>query len=168
MDPAQLVELERWCEVMFVKANDPAQMAEAQRRIVPLGESAEFIPQCQYIIEHSTSSYALLIGAQSLTRLITSHWNSFTIPQRVDIRKLACPWFELGMLLNLGAAAAWCCLTARSRARHASGNGMVGGCAVVVCHCVTRWRRGGAPVGDAAHYSRLLLPTAPCPCSVQG
>jgi hypothetical protein len=86
MDPAQLVEIERWCEVMFVKANDPAQMAEAQRRIVPLGESAEFIPQCQYIIEHSNSSYALLIGAQSLTRLITSHWNSFTIQQRVDIR----------------------------------------------------------------------------------
>jgi hypothetical protein len=108
------------------------QMAEAQRRIVPLGESAEYIPQCQcvlyllqcvrlraaggllvplncvlsftsvlvscvcllrlhrYIIEHSTSAYALLIGAQSLTRLITSHWNSFTVPQRVDIRTCAC------------------------------------------------------------------------------
>lgn len=108
-------------------------MAEAQRRIVPLGESAEYIPQCQcvlyllqcvrlraaggllvplncvlsftsvlvccvcplrlprYIIEHSTSAYALLIGAQSLTRLITSHWNSFTVPQRVDIRTWSTP-----------------------------------------------------------------------------
>ncbi len=86
MDPGQLAELERWCEVMYVKANDAAQLAEAQRRIVPLGESAEFIPQCQYIVEHSTNSYALLIGAQSLTRLITTHWTSFTVPQRVEIR----------------------------------------------------------------------------------
>ena len=81
-----LASIRMYCQVMYVKANDPVQLAEAQRRIVPLGESAECIPLCQHVIEHSTKPYALLVGAHSLTRLITSHWNSFTVQQRVDIR----------------------------------------------------------------------------------
>ncbi len=67
------------------------QMQEAQRRIVPLGEAAEHIPHCQYIIEHSTSPYAQVVGAQSLTRLITTHWTSFAVSQRADIRTCAMP-----------------------------------------------------------------------------
>ncbi len=80
--------MEGWCEILFnsVGKADPARLAEAQRRLVPLGESAEYIPQCQFLLEHSSNSYALLVGAQSLTRLITTHWNSFTVRQRVDIR----------------------------------------------------------------------------------
>jgi exportin-7 len=85
MNAEQLVELEGWCEALYGNS-DPARLAEAQRRLVPLGESAEYIPQCQFIMEHSRNSYALLVGAQSLTRLITTHWNSFTVSQRVDIR----------------------------------------------------------------------------------
>ena len=84
MNPEQLAELEGWCEALFNKT-DPTRLAEVQRRLVPLGENAEYIPHCQYIMEHSRNSYALLVGAQSLTRLITTHWNSFTVAQRVDI-----------------------------------------------------------------------------------
>ena len=89
MNAEQLAEIEGWCELLYNKSSS-AQLAEAQRRLVPLGESAEYIPQCQFIMEHSRNSYALLVGAQSLTRLLTTHWNSFTVSQRVDIRTWAC------------------------------------------------------------------------------
>jgi hypothetical protein len=88
MNAAQLADLETWCELMFT-SKDPAQQQEAQRRIVPLGESAEFIPACQHIMEHSRNNYALMVGAQSLMRLITTHWTSFTVPQRIEIRTCA-------------------------------------------------------------------------------
>jgi exportin-7 len=51
-----------------------------------LQQSADFIPQCQYILEKTQSQYARLVATNSLTELITTHWNSFTIPQRIDIR----------------------------------------------------------------------------------
>ena len=48
--------------------------------------SAEYIPHCQYILDNSSHSYALLVAATALTKLITTHWNNFTAPQHVEIR----------------------------------------------------------------------------------
>jgi hypothetical protein len=41
----------------------------------------------QFILDNSTHPYALHIASNSLTKLITAHWNNFSISQRIDIRK---------------------------------------------------------------------------------
>ena len=103
MDAAQLAQVEALCETLYTGI--PATTAdgervdrnEAQQRLLSLQTSAEYIPQCQYILENSNSQYARLVATNSLTELITTHWNSFTVPQRIDIRN-----YVLSYLANKG------------------------------------------------------------------
>jgi len=102
MDTQQLVQVEALCETLYtgVSSKDTdksVSRAEAQSRLLSLQSSAEYIPQCQYILDHSTSQYARLVASNSLTELITTHWNNFTVPQRIDIRN-----YVLGYLANQG------------------------------------------------------------------
>lgn len=85
MDANQLRELETLCRVLYESGNE-SERAHAQQAVLILQSSAEYIPQCQYVLDNSSSPYALLVASTSLTKLITSHWNNFTTPQRVDIR----------------------------------------------------------------------------------
>ncbi|CAM9898423.1 unnamed protein product, partial [Ectocarpus sp. 6 AP-2014] len=85
MDAAQLVQVEALCETLY-NSTDEAARSHAQNQLLSLQTSAERIPQCQYILDHSENAYALLLASSSLTRLISSHWNNFTTPQRVEIR----------------------------------------------------------------------------------
>lgn len=85
MDATQLRNLETLCTVLYESAVE-TERARAQQSVLVLQSSAEYIPQCQYVLDHSVSPYALLVASNSLTKLITSHWNNFTPPQRVDIR----------------------------------------------------------------------------------
>ncbi|CAN0349584.1 unnamed protein product, partial [Ectocarpus sp. 12 AP-2014] len=84
-DGAQLVQVEALCETLY-NSTDEAARSHAQNQLLSLQTSAERIPQCQYILDHSENAYALLLASSSLTRLISSHWNNFTTPQRVEIR----------------------------------------------------------------------------------
>ena len=102
MDASQLAQVEALCEALYtgVPANiDGASISrnEAQQRLLSLQSSAEFIPQCQYILDNSQSQYARLVASNSLIELITIHWNSFTVPQRIDIRN-----YVLSYLANKG------------------------------------------------------------------
>ena len=85
MDANQLREFETLCHVLYESGNEP-ERTHAQQAVLILQSSAEYIPQCQYVLDNSTSPYALLVASTSLTKLITSHWNNFTTVQRVDIR----------------------------------------------------------------------------------
>lgn len=102
MEAAQLAQVEALCETLYTGV--PAKLDtgevsrnEAQQRLLSLQSNAEFIPQCQYILDHSSSQYACLVASNSLIELISAHWNSFTVPQRVDIRN-----YVLGYLANKG------------------------------------------------------------------
>ena len=107
MDAAQLAQVEALCETLYTGI--PTKMTngdgstsevtrqEAQQRLLSLQSNAEYIPQCQYILDNSTSQYARLVASNSLIELITTHWNNFTIPQRIDIRN-----YVLGYLANNG------------------------------------------------------------------
>lgn len=102
MDASQLAQVEALCETLYTGV--PAKLEtgevtrqEAQQRLLSLQSNAEYIPQCQYILDHSTSQYARLVASNSLIELITTHWNSFTVPQRIDIRN-----YVLGYLANKG------------------------------------------------------------------
>lgn len=102
MDDAQLAHVELLCETLYTGQSsgsngEKVTREEAQSRLLSLQSSASFIPQCQYILDRSQSQYALLVASNSLTELITSHWNNFTIAQRIDIRN-----YVLGYLANNG------------------------------------------------------------------
>ena len=101
MDEAQLAQVEALCETLYTGQpstnGDKITREEAQSRLLSLQSNASFIPQCQYILDRSKSQYALLVASNSLTELITKHWNNFTIAQRIDIRN-----YVLGYLANNG------------------------------------------------------------------
>ena len=48
--------------------------------------NAECIPQCQFILDNSTSPYAQIVAISSLETLITQFWNNFTPEQKLTIR----------------------------------------------------------------------------------
>eukprot|EP00985_Skeletonema_marinoi_P000640 scaffold227_cov116-Skeletonema_marinoi.AAC.2 len=101
MDDTQLAQVESLCETLYTglpsSGGEKISREEAQSRLLSLQSSASFIPQCQYILDRSQSQYALLVASNSLTELISSHWNNFTIAQRIDIRN-----YVLGYLANNG------------------------------------------------------------------
>jgi exportin-7 len=86
MDAAQLQNFENLCKVLYESTNE-SERNHAQQSVLILQSSAEYIPQCQYVLDHSESAYALLVASNSLTKLISTHWNNYTPLQRVDIRK---------------------------------------------------------------------------------
>ena len=103
MDAQQLKVVEALCETLYTGApatgdsGEPVTRQEAQQRLLSLQSSADYIPQCQYILDNSNSQYARLVSSNSLIELITVHWNSFTVPQRIEIRN-----YVLGYLANNG------------------------------------------------------------------
>jgi len=111
MDAQQLAQVESLCNTLYTgvsttitepntngkETTTTITRAEAQSRLLSLQSSADYIPQCQYILDHSTSHYARLVASNSLTELITTHWNNFTVPQRIDIRN-----YVLAYLANKG------------------------------------------------------------------
>jgi exportin-7 len=92
MDSSQLIQVEALCEVLYTGASKtgddgkPITRQDAQARLLSLQSSADYIPQCQYILDHSNSQYARLVASNSLIELITTHWNNFTVANRIDIR----------------------------------------------------------------------------------
>jgi exportin-7 len=105
MDAQQLAQVESLCETLYtgiptkLNGGETVSRQEAQQRLLSLQSNAEYIPQCQYILDHSSSQYARLVATNSLIELITLHWNNFTVPQRVDIRN-----YVLAYLANKGPA----------------------------------------------------------------
>ncbi len=102
MDASQLAQVEALCETLYTgipttSNGETITRNEAQQRLLSLQTSAEYIPQCQYILDNSNSQYARLVATNSLTELITIHWNNFTVPQRIDIRN-----YVLAYLANKG------------------------------------------------------------------
>jgi len=102
MDASQLAQVEALCEALYTGVpakldSGPVTRQEAQQRLLSLQSNAEYIPQCQYILDNSSSQYVRLVASNSLIELITTHWNSFTVPQRIDIRN-----YVLGYLANKG------------------------------------------------------------------
>lgn len=108
MDPHHLAkvqaQVESLCETLYNGASSTTVIdgqritrQDAQARLLTLQSSADFIPTCQYILDNSQSHYARLVASNSLTELITTHWNNFTVPDRIDIRN-----YVLGYLANQG------------------------------------------------------------------
>lgn len=85
MDASSLRHVEHLCEVLYNSTNEQDRQS-AQQQLLSLQSSAEYIPQCQYILDNSKSPYALFVASSALTRLITQYWNNFSVSERMDIR----------------------------------------------------------------------------------
>jgi exportin-7 len=96
MDTQGLQQLELLCDALYNSSSE-SERQQAQQQLLSLQSSAEYIPQCQYILDHSHSSYALFVAANALTKLITQYWNNFSVAQRVEIRN-----YVLSYLANQG------------------------------------------------------------------
>lgn len=94
MDASQLAQVEELCLALY-QGTSSAQRAEAQQQLLTLQSTADFIPQCQFILDNSAQPYAQLVACSSLEHLVTQFWNNFTSEQKLDIRN-----YVLGYLAN--------------------------------------------------------------------
>jgi len=75
---AELQQLEQLTEQMYTGATNELRR-EAFDQIQCLQVSLEYVPQCRFMLENSESQYTLLFAANSLTELVTKHWNAFNV-----------------------------------------------------------------------------------------
>jgi exportin-7 len=85
MDAAQLAQVESLCRALYEGTNATLR-AEAQQQLLPLCNSAEYIPQCQFILDHSIQPYAQIVASTSLESIVSQFWNNFTLEQKLDLR----------------------------------------------------------------------------------
>lgn len=80
-----LARIEAMCRTLY-EGGSPDARAEAQQQILRMQASADFIPQCQFVLDNSTQPYAHMVASTSLESLITQFWNNFTPDQKLEIR----------------------------------------------------------------------------------
>ena len=85
MDENQLRHVESLCNALYAGTSSN-ERAAAQEQLLTLQSSADCIPQCQFILDHSTQPYAQLLASSSLESLLTQFWNNFDHDQTLEIR----------------------------------------------------------------------------------
>ena len=93
LQEGQLQQFEAYCEKLYTSP-DANERAAAEAALVQLSSSSEYIPQCQFVLDHSKLAYAQLVAANALKKLLMQSWNHLTIQQRVR-------WLGLGLGLGL-------------------------------------------------------------------
>ncbi|XP_077680409.1 ran-binding protein 17 isoform X2 [Eretmochelys imbricata] len=79
-----LAELEVLCNQLY-EGTDLAQRIQAEKVLLELIDSPECLSQCQLLLEQGTTSYAQLLAATCLSKLV-SRTTPLPIEQRIDIR----------------------------------------------------------------------------------
>uniref|UniRef100_A0A2K6ELM4 Importin N-terminal domain-containing protein n=1 Tax=Propithecus coquereli TaxID=379532 RepID=A0A2K6ELM4_PROCO len=79
-----LAELEVLCTHLYV-GTDLTQRIEAEKALLELIDSPECLSKCQLLLEQGTTSYAQLLAATCLSKLV-SRVSPLPIEQRIDIR----------------------------------------------------------------------------------
>ena len=85
LQEGQLQQFEAYCEKLYTSP-DANERAAAEAALVQLSSSSEYIPQCQFVLDHSKLAYAQLVAANALKKLLMQSWNHLTVQQRVDFR----------------------------------------------------------------------------------
>eukprot|EP00850_Spirogloea_muscicola_P007102 SM000035S13082 [mRNA] locus=s35:297618:305506:+ [translate_table: standard] len=78
-----LAALEGLCERLY-NSPDPGERAHAEQTLQCFSVSQEYIAQCQYILDSSSSPYAQLLASTSLVKQVTDH--ALALQLRLDIR----------------------------------------------------------------------------------
>ncbi|XP_027281006.1 ran-binding protein 17 isoform X4 [Cricetulus griseus] len=79
-----LAELEALCTRLYV-GTDLTERIEAEKALLELIDSPECLSKCQLLLEQGTTSYAQLLAATCLSKLVT-RISPLPIEQRIDIR----------------------------------------------------------------------------------
>ncbi|XP_037056438.1 ran-binding protein 17 isoform X1 [Peromyscus leucopus] len=79
-----LAELETLCTHLYV-GTDLTERIEAEKALLELIDSPECLSKCQLLLEQGTTSYAQLLAATCLSKLVT-RMNPLPVEQRIDIR----------------------------------------------------------------------------------
>ncbi|XP_043925027.1 ran-binding protein 17 [Protopterus annectens] len=79
-----LVQLEVLCEQLY-QGTEPSQRLQAEKVLAELTDSPECLSKCQLLLEQGSTSYAQLLAATCLSKLV-SRVNPLTVGQRIDIR----------------------------------------------------------------------------------
>nr|XP_048291793.1 ran-binding protein 17 [Myodes glareolus] len=82
--PENLAELEALCTQLYV-GTDLTERIEAEKALLELIDSPECLSKCQLLLEQGTTSYAQLLAATCLSKLVT-RINPLPVEQRIDIR----------------------------------------------------------------------------------
>lgn len=91
-----MAQVEALCQALYVGTSSPLR-AEAQQQLLTLQSSADFIPQCQFILDNSSNPYAQIVASSTLEILVTNFWTNFTQEQKLELRN-----FALSFLANHG------------------------------------------------------------------
>ena len=83
-----LQAFEEHCQMLYTSSN-PSQRAVAEAALVQLSTDCAFIPQCQYVLDHSEMSQAQLIASNALNKLVLQFWNQLTQAERMEHRNHA-------------------------------------------------------------------------------
>lgn len=92
-------QLELLCKQLY-ESSDPALRTEAEKTLVNFQNSPDSLSKCQLLLERADSSYAQLLAATTLTKLVSRTAQTMSLQQRIDIRKLfsrVLHLFELGV-----------------------------------------------------------------------
>ncbi|XP_048190081.1 ran-binding protein 17 isoform X3 [Perognathus longimembris pacificus] len=79
-----LAELEALCTHLYI-GSDLTQRIEAEKALLELIDSPECLSKCQLLLEQGTTSYAQLLAATCLSKLV-SRISPLLVEQRIDIR----------------------------------------------------------------------------------
>ena len=84
LQEGQLQQFEAYCEKLYTSP-DANERAAAEAALEQLSSSSEYIPQCQFVLDHSKLAYAQLVAANALKKLLMQSWNHLPVQQRVDL-----------------------------------------------------------------------------------
>ncbi|KAL1520643.1 hypothetical protein AB1Y20_022216 [Prymnesium parvum] len=85
---SELQTFEEHCQTLYT-ASDPNRRAAAEAALMQLSTSPAYIPQCQYVLDHSALSQAQVIASNALQKLVLQFWNQLSHAQRLDHRNHA-------------------------------------------------------------------------------
>lgn len=77
-----LAQLEALCERLYNSQNS-AERAHAENTLKCFSSNTDYISQCQYILDNSSTPYALMLASSSLLKQVTEQ--SLSLQLRLDI-----------------------------------------------------------------------------------
>ncbi|KAK9122587.1 hypothetical protein Sjap_012189 [Stephania japonica] len=80
-----LAQLEALCERLY-NSQDQAERAHAESTLKCFSVNTDYISQCQYILDHALTPYALMLASSSLLKQVTEQ--SLSLQLRLDIRNI--------------------------------------------------------------------------------
>lgn len=78
----ELAQLEALCERLY-NSQDSVERAHAENTLKCFSMNTDYISQCQYILDHALTPYALMLASSSLLKQVTDH--SLDLKLRLDI-----------------------------------------------------------------------------------